>query len=187
MREGSWRPRLVDNVLVGDPADVLDLGCGTGTLAIALANAPGSARVAGIDGDPEILDIARAKDGAKAVAFHQGLADALPFADASFDRVVTSLLLHHLEPPVKRAALAEVRRVLKPGGRLHVADWGKSQDPLMRTLFAGLQLLDGFANTADHPAGRLPGMIEHAGFTQVVRVGRLRTMWGSFELLSARR
>ena len=61
MREGTWRPRLVREVLEGEPADVLDLGCGSGTLAIALAAAPGAHRVTGIDGDPEILGIARGK------------------------------------------------------------------------------------------------------------------------------
>ena len=187
MREGAWRPRLVRDVLNGDPREVLDLGCGTGTLAIAMARAGGRARITGIDGDAEILDIARAKEGSEGIDFFEGLADALPFADASFDRVVTSLLLHHLEPAVKQAALTEARRVLRPGGRLHVADFGRSQDPLMRILFAGLQVLDGISNTADHPAGRLPAMIETAGFHSVKRTERLRTAWGSFELLSADR
>jgi SAM-dependent methyltransferase len=187
MREGVWRPRLVLEVLEGEPARVLDLGCGSGTLAIALAAAPGPHRVTGIDGDPEILDMARAKPGSEDVEWVEGLADHLPFEDGSFDRVVTSLLLHHLEPPVKRAALAEAHRVLRPGGRLHVADFGRSQDPLMRLMFAGLQMLDGRSNTADHPAGRLPGMVAEAGFADVESGGRLRTTWGSFELLTAAR
>lgn len=184
MREGAWRPRLVREVLAGQPGDVLDMGCGTGTLAIAMARAPGNARITGIDGDPEILQLARGKEGSEAIEFVEGLADALPCPDGSFDRVVCSLLLHHLEPEVKRAALAEARRVLRAGGRLHVADFGRSQDPLMRTMFAGLQLLDGISNTADHPAGRLPGMIEAAGFRGVERKLRMRTAWGSFEILA---
>lgn len=187
MREGAWRPRLVRDVLNGDPREVLDLGCGTGTLAVAMARAAGRARITGIDGDAEILDIARAKEGSEGIAFVAGLADALPFDVGSFDRVVCSLLLHHLDPAVKRAALAEARRVLRSGGRLHVADFGRSHDPLMRILFAGLQVLDGFANTADHPAGRLPAMIETAGFHSVERTLALRTAWGSFEVLSADR
>ncbi len=187
MREGAWRPRLVREVLEGEPADVLDLGCGSGTLAIAIAAAPGPHRVTGIDGDAQILGMARAKPGSEDVEWVEGLADDLPFDDGSFDRVVTSLLLHHLDPPLKRAALNEARRVLRPGGRLHVADFGKSQDPLMRLLFAGLQVLDGRSNTADHPAGRLPGMIAAAGFADVESGGSLRTTWGSFELLTARR
>ena len=187
MREGAWRSRLVEEVLSGEPRDVLDLGCGTGTLAIAMAQAPNGARITGIDGDAEILEIARGKEGSEEIELVEGLADALPFADGCFDRVVCSLLLHHLDPAVKRAALAEALRVLRPGGRLHVADFGRSQDPLMRILFAGLQVLDGISNTADHPAGRLPAMIETAGFHSVKRTERLRTAWGSFELLSADR
>ena len=68
-----------------------------------------------------------------------------------------------------------------------MADFGRSQDPLMRLLFAGLQVLDGFSNTADHPAGRLPGMIADAGFADVASGGSLRTTWGTFELLTAAR
>lgn len=185
MRERAWRAQLVRDVLLGDPGDVLEVGCGTGTLSIALARASSRSRVTGIDGDPDILDLARAKESSHRVELVEGMADNLPFPDASFDRVVTSLLLHHLEPAVKGAALAEARRVLRPGGRLHVADWGEAQDPLMRTLFAGLQVLDGFSNTADHPAGRIPGMIERAGFREVRRHARLRTVWGSFEMSSA--
>lgn len=187
MRESAWRPRLVDEVLEGQPGEVLDLGCGTGTLAIAMARRAGPARITGIDGDPDVLEIARDKEGAQNIGFVEGLANELPFADASFDRVVSSLLLHHLVPEVKRAAFSEAHRVLRPGGRLHVADFGRSQDPLMRILFGGLQVLDGTANTADHHAGRLPAMIEAAGFRDVERTARLRTTWGSFELLSADR
>jgi ubiquinone/menaquinone biosynthesis C-methylase UbiE len=185
MREGAWRPQLVREVLEGEPADVLDLGCGSGTLAIALAAAPGNHRVTGIDGDPEILGMARAKAGAEHIELVEGMADDLPFNDQSFDRVVSSLLLHHLEPETKRAALREARRVLRPGGRLHVADFGRSQDPLMRLMFAGLQVLDGRSNTADHHSGRLPGMIAGAGFNRVESGGSLRTTWGSFELFIA--
>jgi SAM-dependent methyltransferase len=87
MREGSWRPRLVRELLEGEPAEVLDLGCGSGTLAIAIAAAPGPHRVTGIDGDPEILAMARAKAGSEGVEWVEGLADDLPFKAASFDRV----------------------------------------------------------------------------------------------------
>lgn len=187
MRERAWRPRLVEEVLSGGAREVLDLGCGTGTLTIAMARAAGGARITGIDGDAEILEIARGKAGSEGIDFIEGLADALPFADGCFDRVACSLFLHHLDPPVKWAALAEALRVLRPGGRLHVADFGRSQDPLMRFLFAGLQMLDGISNTADHPAGRLPAIIEDAGFRRVQHTVRLRTAWGSFELLTADR
>jgi SAM-dependent methyltransferase len=185
MREGSWRPALVDQVVAGGPASVLEVGCGTGTLTAAIARAAPGARVAGIDGDPEALDIARGKAAPGAIDWVEGLAQELPFADGEFDRVAVSLVLHHLVPADKRAALAEMRRVLAPGGSLHVADFGPPQDPLMGVAFRALGLLDGRENTRDHAEGRLPSYIGEAGFTEVVVHRRLRTVPGTLELTSA--
>ena len=182
MRERRWRPQLVARCGTGD---VVDVGCGTGTLAIEIARA--GARVTGVDGDPEILERARAKAGAAGVEidWREGLAGDLPLPDASADCVVCSLLLHHLEPPMKAAALAEARRVLRESGRLLIADWGRPADPLQRAAFGALQLVDGVSNTRDHAAGRLAGIVADAGF-DVIPLGRLRTTWGTLELLEAR-
>lgn len=84
-------------------------------------------------------------------------------------------------------ALAEARRVLRPGGRIHIADWGKPRDPLMRAGLFALAIFDGFDGIRDHVAGRLPSFVEGAGFGAVIRHDRLRTAWGSLELLSATR
>jgi Methyltransferase domain len=81
----------------------------------------------------------------------------------------------------------DVQRVLRPTGRLHIADWGRPHGPLMRTAFAALQLLDGVEGTRDHAAGRLPAFIHDAGFDDVRCHRRLRTAWGSLELLEASR
>ena len=113
------------------------------------------------------------------------MATALPLPDQTADAVVMSLLLHHLLPDAKATALAEVARVLRPGGRLHVADWGRPHDPLMRAAFLAVQFADGFDVTRDHAAGLLPQLIAEAGFAEVVRGERLRTAWGSLELLVA--
>jgi ubiquinone/menaquinone biosynthesis C-methylase UbiE len=187
MREATFRGRLCAQVLDGlaPGAPVVDVGCGTGTLAIALAAA--GAETIGIDGDPEVLALAHAKAGADAVQWRKGTATALPLPGASAERVVMSLLLHHLDADAKRTALAEAVRVLRPGGRLHVADWGRPRDPLMRGAAWALQRLDGAQGLREHLEGRLPGLLADAGFSAVALHARLRTGWGSLELLSARR
>ena len=179
MREGAWRPQLVAHAGTGD---VVEVGCGTGTLAIALAEA--GARVVGVDGDEDVLARAKAKAGGRTVDWRRGLAGELPLPDASADVVVMSLLLHHLVPDDKAAALAEARRVLRSHGRLLIADWGRPADPIQRVLFAGLQLADGVENTRDHAAGRLADILLAAGF-QPTLLDRLRTAWGTLEVIEA--
>jgi SAM-dependent methyltransferase len=187
MRERLFRGRLADQVLAGLPAEgrIADVGAGTGTFAIGLAAAAPASRVIAVDGDPEVLAIAEAKDGASRIDWKQGLAGDLPLADGSCDRVAMSLLLHHLDPAGKRGALAEAHRVLRPGGSLHVADWGRPQDALTRAGLFILAAVDGVDGIRDHAAGRLPDFVEAAGFGPVRRHDRLRTAWGSLELLSA--
>jgi SAM-dependent methyltransferase len=119
------------------------------------------------------------------VDWRNGLAGELDLANAAADAVVMSLLLHHLEPQAKRAALEDARRILRPDGTLHVADWGRPHDPFMRAAFGVLQAIDGISNTRDHAAGRLPAIIGDAGFADVSTYARLRTAWGSLELLAA--
>jgi SAM-dependent methyltransferase len=188
LRERRWRELMVDRVDADLPeAGVsVDLGCGTGTFAIALAASRPDAELIGVDGDAEILDRARRKPGAAGVEWRQGLAQELPVADGSADVLTTSLVLHHLLPEDKGAALAEAARVLKPGGHLHVADWGKPQDPLIGAAFFVSQAIDGFDRTRDHRAGRLPEFFAGAGFSSVERYGRLRTAFGALDLWRAR-
>jgi ubiquinone/menaquinone biosynthesis C-methylase UbiE len=187
MRERLFRGRLLGQVLddLSAGGRIVDVGAGTGTLAIALSAAAPGAEVVGVDGDPEVLAIARAKAGAEFVEWRHARADPLPFTDGSCDRVVMSLLLHHLDASGKGAALAEAYRVLREGGRLHIADWGRPQGPLTAAGLFTLALFDGFDGIRDHAAGRLPLFIESAGFGTPELHDRLRTAWGSLELLSA--
>jgi ubiquinone/menaquinone biosynthesis C-methylase UbiE len=187
MRERHWRPLLRDRIAahLGSGGRIVDVGAGTGTLAIALAALRPDAQVIAVDGDSEVLRLARRKPGAERVSWRRGLAGDLDLEDGSAEAVVVSLLLHHLDPDSKRRALLDARRVLAGGGRLHVADWGKPHDLVMRAAFSIVQLSDGIDGTYDHAAGRLPEFIAEAGFHHVERYQRLRTCFGSLELLEA--
>src|SRR5690242_6925113 len=115
MGEPRWRPRLAAAVLAGldEGETVVDVGCGTATQAIDLATRRPDIRVVGVDGDAQILALARAKPGAERVDLRAGDATALPLEDGTAAAVICSLLLHHLAPEPKHAALQEARRVLR--------------------------------------------------------------------------
>jgi ubiquinone/menaquinone biosynthesis C-methylase UbiE len=187
MRERRFRELMRQRVGADLPkgGTAVDVGCGTGTFALALAAGREDAKTIGVDGDPEILAMARDKPGAGAVEWAEGLAQEIPLADGSADVVTMSLMLHHLLPEDKRRALAEARRIVKPGGHLHIADFGRPRDPLIGALFFVSQTIDGFDRTADHRAGRLPQFVAEAGFGSVERYGCFRTAAGSLDLLTA--
>ena len=189
MREREFRARLERRVLagLGDAPVIVDVGSGTGTFAIRLARARADATVIGVEPDDDVRERARRKSGSELVNWRPGGADALPLDDESADRVVCSLVLHHLPPAVRRAALDEIRRVLRPGGRFHVADWGRPSDALTRAGAWAIQRVDGVETTADLVEGRLPELLAGAGFEEISRHDRLRTAWGALELTSAKR
>src|SRR5262245_49754363 len=113
LREDVVKQRLVDQARIAPGMDVLDLGCGTGTLAVRIKRWQPGARVSGLDVAPKVLAIAREKIASAGVdvALHEGSAADPPLPARSFDRVLTSLMLHHLTTDEKEAALRGVRRL----------------------------------------------------------------------------
>jgi ubiquinone/menaquinone biosynthesis C-methylase UbiE len=111
----------------------------------------------------------------------------LPYPDETFDRVISSLVFHHLTPIQKAKALQDIKRVLKFDGELYIADWGKAENSLMRGLFYGVQLLDGFKTTRDNVAGLMPSYLLEAGFLSVKVLKKYRTVFGTLELFRAKK
>jgi ubiquinone/menaquinone biosynthesis C-methylase UbiE len=178
MREKQFKSDLIEQAQVIDGSRVLDVGCGTGTLAIMIKALHPDSEVIGIDADSKILGIARLK-AAKAgtdVTLDQGLSDQLPYADCSFDRVLSSLFFHHLSTESKRCTLREVFRVLRSSGRFHVIDFGQP-----RTFYS--RLVARFTANSEEVAvnvqGLLPEMFREAGFENVAETKQFMTVAGA--------
>lgn len=186
-RERAFKLALIEQAGLACGQRVLDLACGTGTLAIWMSQIQCGLEVTGIDADPRMLGVAarKAHRAEVKVRFDNGLSTELPYADGSFDRVLSSLFFHHLSWADKQRSAQELLRVLKPGGELHVADWGRASGALMRTLYLQIQLLDGFPNTQDNVAGRLPAVFRDAGFERVSEQTRFATGFGTMALYRA--
>jgi ubiquinone/menaquinone biosynthesis C-methylase UbiE len=129
-RERALRQKQIDLAGIQPGESVLDVGCGTGTLAIAAKRRVGqSGKVYGIDASPEMIARARKKAGKAGLelAFEAAAIEALPFPDATFDVVLSTLMLHHLPDGARHQGIREIRRVLKPGGRLFAVDFGGAE------------------------------------------------------------
>mgnify|MGYP000108133280 CR=1 FL=1 len=183
-RELAIKRRLVRG-LGRAPQRILDVGSGTGTLLELLRARFPDAELVGLDADPGIIAQARAKLG-NTVELVEGDATAPPFAPGSFDRVVSTLVFHHLTRPQKLRALRAIRELLVEGGELHLADWSAPHGFVMRGAFLVVQLLDGFETTRDHVRGELPGLLRQAGFADVQETFRQRTPLGSMAIYRGR-
>ncbi len=184
LREESVKGELVEQARIEPGARVLDIGSGTGSLTLQLKRRHPGAEVVGLDPDPKALALARAK-AAKAelaIQFEHGFADEMPFGEATFDRVFSSLMFHHLTRVEKLATLRDVRRVLAPGASLHLLDFGPPRTRLSRAL---ARLVHRDEALADNMQGRIPGFMADAGFVDAEEVSYRNTIVGSFSYYRA--
>ncbi len=150
---------------------ILDVGSGTGTFAILMQRAFPTAHVAGLDGDPQIIEIARSKAAQAGldIRFSEAMSFAMPYPDRSFDVVVTTLMLHHLTRQAKQDTAKEMFRVLRPGGTLFGIDFAEARGPVGRALKPVTRTFERVAENLD---GFLPVMFTQAGFQQYVEMRR---------------
>lgn len=188
-RERTFKQKLLDQARLDGELDVLDVGSGSGTLAIWAKEHEPRIRIRGLDGDPAIIEQARRK-AARAgldIPFDEGLSYELPYDDASFDRVLSSLFFHHLVLRDKDRTIAEIARVLRPGGELHVADWGEPRSLPAKVGAFAIRRFDGDEPTRDNLAGRLPQLFEAGGLTDAQERDRVPAPLGVVSLYSAAR
>jgi ubiquinone/menaquinone biosynthesis C-methylase UbiE len=166
---GVNRPnsRMVIELAKVKPGDrVLDVGCGTGNLTLtAKTYAGANGAVFGIDAAPEMIAVARKKAGRAGmdVTFEVGLIEKIPFPDATFDVVVSRLVIHHLPEDLKRLGFAEIIRVLKPGGHFLAADFNPPTNPILNHITSALV----GSHMMESNIWSIPPMLSTAGFVDV--------------------
>ena len=174
LRMAALHRPLIEQAALLPGHRVLEIGCGTGSLAVMAAGLHPDAEITGLDPDPKALARARRKAArrGRTVRLDHGFAERLPYPDGSFDRILSSFMFHHLEPDAKTATLREARRVLSPGGSFHLLDAGgnvvASDGWMARKALRNAHLQD---NLGD----RIPTLLREAGFTDAGEVGHRTT------------
>ena len=188
-RERVWRRLLVDQVDPRDRETIVDVGCGTGSLAIMLKRQAPGARVIGLDPDPEILELARAKaEGAGVqIEWRRGYARDSAAFRGEVDKTVSSLVFHQVSGDEKEAGLTAMFAAVRPGGEVHLADYCRQPDRLMRGLFRIIQTLDGYAATQPNADGAVERLLERLSGTPVEPTALVRTPTGAISLFRARK
>mgnify|MGYP001304144900 CR=1 FL=1 len=155
-REAVWRRELLQVLGPANGETILDVGCGTGSLALLIKRAAPGAHVVGLDPDPQALSIARRKANAAGIRIEWRQGFAREAADGgAFDKVVSSLVFHQVQVDEKKAGMAAMFAAANAGGTICIADYAQQRTWPMRQLFRVIQVLDGRANTEPNANGFL--------------------------------
>jgi ubiquinone/menaquinone biosynthesis C-methylase UbiE len=186
LRERQLKRDLIALSDIKSGQRVLDIGSGTGTLAIMIKQNQPHAWVTCLDADRSIVTIARKKASRSGVEipFELGDASLLPHPDALFDRVFSTLVLSLLSSKGKQRAVQEAYRVLRSGGKLHIADFGP---PARWWEYLIAHLVRRFKPINDNLEGRLPVLLRLAGFEHVQELARFTTLFGTISILSGQK
>ncbi|AEI46632.1 class I SAM-dependent methyltransferase [Runella slithyformis] len=187
MPEQKVKTRLIRQAGIQKGETLLDFGCGTATLMLLAEELHPDCTIFGLDIDSQILAVATKKVTLKnsSIQLKEFDGTTIPFPDGTFDKVLSSWVFHHLTTAQKNNAFREIYRVLKPGGELHIADWGKAENILMRFLFFVVQLADNFYTTNDNIKGKIPHLLEKEGFQTIEWKGNQSTLFGTLAFLKA--
>jgi len=171
-RAHRLRDLTVRNALLQPGENVLDVGCGTGGVTIPAKLQVGkNGRVSGIDPSPEMIAVARRKAGRSGleIDFRVGVIESLPFPDGTFDAVTSSLMMHHLPEHLQVKGLAEIKRVLKPGGRLLIADMMRPGTFLRKPFFtlAPHFILHQYLRGTKFGIEDVPKLLHETGFMKI--------------------
>ena len=170
------RRELISGANIEPDHNILDIGCGTGTLVVNLKRQYGSAQVVGLDPDPKALQRARIKAARTSVSVQldQGFADQLPYEKESFDHIFSSFMFHHLNEQERENMLREVLRVLKPAGLFHLVDFivDDASHGFLDRLFRS------HAQMKDNSDERILGLMSHTGFSNPVKVKEGNMLFG---------
>lgn len=185
MPERKFKTALIDGMRIRPGYQILDFGCGSLTLSIMAAQAYPQTSFYGVDIDDKILSIADSKMKSAGVSVNINKYDGekLPYPDNYFDRVMSSLVFHHLTLAQKYRALDEIYRILKPSGEVHIADFGRPANALQRLGFYSVQLLDGFETTTDSVKDLLPRAIKESDFSEVEEKKIFKTLVGTVRII----
>jgi len=171
------RRGLLDQAQIRPGHRILDIGCGTGSLSIQVKRLHPGTDVVGLDPDPKALARASRKAARATVSiqFDQGFGDELPYTDGSFDRVLSSLMFHHVRTDEKGKTLRAVRRVLKPGGEFHMLDFEGPENGAHGILS---RLLHSNQRLKDNSESRVLQFMTEAGFAKPKKVGHREMFFG---------